>query len=254
MIDINNLNLYKDNSSIFQRYISLTNQKQILIDKVYNKIINNITSKKLNLLDIGCADGSVTLKIINKIKKSYRLDITAIETSTELINQFKSKTNCNINFINKNVELIENLPQSDFILMSHVISYINNLDNFLEKVINSLNRNAIALIVISNEFSDDKKVINAMKDKRINNTIINSIKNLLSKKDIKYSVEVVESEIDVSGVKNMNDSGKTIIEFLKHERFKNIPLNKIDDIQNTILSIAKENKLIKRENYIWIEK
>ena len=38
---INNLKLYKENPSIFQKYIELTNQKQILIDKVYKKIIEN---------------------------------------------------------------------------------------------------------------------------------------------------------------------------------------------------------------------
>ena len=31
---MHNLKLYKENPSIFQKYIALTNQKQILIDKV----------------------------------------------------------------------------------------------------------------------------------------------------------------------------------------------------------------------------
>ena len=152
------MNLYKDNSSIFQKYISLTNQKQILIDKVCKKIIDNINLKKIKLLDIGCADGAVTLKIIENIRNSYQLEVTVIEASTELINRFKSKMEYDINFINENVESIDILPQSDFILMAHIVSYINNLDCFLDKIINSLNENGIALIVVSNDYSDDKKV------------------------------------------------------------------------------------------------
>ena len=254
MVRINHLSLYKDNSEIFQKYISLTDQKQVLINKVYDKIINKFTLKKLSLLDIGCADGFVTLNIIDKIKSLYQLDITAIDASTKLINKFKANTNYNISFINEEVEALQSLPQSDFILMAHVISYINNLDKFLDKVIDSLNENAIALIVVSNEFSDDKKVKNATSSKTNNDTTTESIKNILSKKNIRYSVEVVETKIDVSGIKDMKEKGKTIIEFFKHERFENIPSEEIKDMRNAILGIAKDNKLIKRENYIWIEK
>ena len=246
-------NLYKNNSLIFKNYISLTNQKQILIDKVCKKIIDNINSKKIKLLDIGCADGAVTLKIIENIRKIYELEITAIEASTELINQFKSKTDYKINFINENVESINILPQSDFIVMAHVVSYINNLDCFLDKVINSLNENGIALIVVSNDYSDDKKVINHSNIPK--NSISTSIKSVLSKKKIKYEVEIVESDIDVSGIKNMNEDGKTIIEFFKHKTFNDISLDEVEEMRNKILEIVNENnKIIKREDYIWIYK
>ena len=89
---MHNLKLYKENPSIFQRYIALTNQKQILIDKVCKKIIENNISKELSLLDIGCADGMVTDKIIDKLRQLYQLEVTCIETSKELINQFKART------------------------------------------------------------------------------------------------------------------------------------------------------------------
>ncbi len=51
-----NLKLCRENPSIFQKYIALTNQKQLLIDKVYNKIIDNYRTEKITLLDIGCTD------------------------------------------------------------------------------------------------------------------------------------------------------------------------------------------------------
>ena len=98
----------------------------------------------------------VTDQIIDKLRKLYQLEVTAIETSTELINCFKSRTNYDINFINNNVESLDELPKSDFILIAHVVSYIDNLEIFLEKVMNSLNNNGIALIVVSNDHSDDK--------------------------------------------------------------------------------------------------
>ena len=94
---------------------------------------------------------------------------------------------------------------------------------------------------------------NILKGQKIEDTISNSVKSILSKKNIKYDVEVVESEIDISGIEDMNENGKTIIEFFKHKRFEEISLAEINNIRNTILKIANENKkIIKRENYIWI--
>lgn len=250
---MNKLNLYRDNPSIFQKYIELTNQKQLLIDKVYKKIIDNNVSKKLDFLDIGCADGMVTIQIIDKLKESYQLEVTAIELSTQLLSHFKSRTNYNINFINDNIESLNELPKADFILIAHVVSYIDNLERFLDKVMNSLNHNGIALIVISNDYSDDKKVKSSLKKKNCDDTILANIKKFLSKKKVKYDVEIVESEIDVSGIENMDENGKTIIEFFKHKKFEDISLDEINDIRNIILKMSNENKkIIKREDYIWI--
>ena len=248
-----NLKLYQENPSIFQKYIALTNQKQILIDKVCKKIIENNISKKLSLLDIGCADGIVTDQIIDKLIQLYQIEVTVIETSKELISQFKARTDYDIKFINDNVESMDRLPKSDFILLAHVVSYIDNLEKFIDKVINSLNSKGIALIVVSNDYSDDKKVKNILKGQKIEDTISTSVKSILSKKKVKYDVEVVESEIDVSGIEDLNENGKTIIEFLKHKKIEDISPDEIDDIRNKILNIANENKIIiKREDYIWI--
>ena len=124
---------------------------------------------------------------------------------------------------------------------------------FIDKVINSLNSKGIALIVVSNDYSDDKKVKNILKGQKIEDTISTSVKSILSKKKVKYDVEVVESKIDVSGIEDMNENGKTIIEFLKHKKIEDISPDEIDDIRNKILNITNENKIIiKREDYIWI--
>ena len=217
---MHNLKLYKENQTNIQKYIALTNQKQILIDKVCKKIIENNISKKLSFLDIGCADGIVTDQIIDKLIQLYQIEVTGIETSKELINQFESRTNYDINFINENVELLDKLPKSDFVLLAHVVSYIDNLEKFIDKVINSLNIKGIALIVVSNDYSDDKKVKNILKGQKI---------------------------------EDMNENGKTIIEFFKHKVFEEISSDEINNIRNTILNIANENKkIIKREDYIWI--
>ena len=247
-----NSSIYDKKPSVFQKYISLTNQKQILVDKVCEKIMLNNKSQNLSLTDIGCADGMVTTQIINKLKNVYQLDISAIEKSTSLINEFKSKTNFNINFINEDIELINTLPKSDFILMSHVISYIDNLELFLKKVIDSLNEKGSALIVISNDSSDDVKISSGSNNKKV---LLEKISQILLNNQVKYDIEFVESFIDVSGVYDMNDDGKTIIEFFKHKSFDEISSDDILNIKNKILEVAnKDKKIIKKENYIWFYK
>ena len=200
---------YNKNSSIFQRFIALTNQKEILINRVCNKIKGNNNSKNISLLDIGCADGMVTTRIIDKLKQNYNLEVTGIEASKELIDQFRNKKDYDINLINENVETLEKIPKADFILMAHVVTYINDLEKLLDKAMEALNRNGIALIVVSNDDSDDKKVKNYLNGQHDENSMSIIVQDVLSKKNINYNIETVESEIDVSGVEELNDNGKT---------------------------------------------
>ena len=247
-----NSSIYDKKPSVFQRYIALTNQKQLLIDKVCKRILLNNKSKKLSLTDIGCADGMVTLQIINELKKIFLLDTTVIEKSTSLINDFKSKTNLNINFINEDIEFVNALPKSDFILMSHIVSYINNLEKFLKKAFDSLSEKGIALIVVSNDHSDD---VMTSVEKNNKNQILEKIKLILTSNHVRYDIEIVESTIDVSGIYDMNDDGKTLIEFFKHKDINDISHDEIEKMRKEILAIANENKkIIKKENYIWFYK
>ena len=246
---------YNKNSSIFQRFIALTNQKEILINRVCNKIKGNNNSKNISLLDIGCADGMVTTRIIDKLKQNYNLEVTGIEASKELIDQFRNKKDYDINLINENVETLEKIPKADFILMAHVVTYINDLEKLLDKAMEALNRNGTALIVVSNDDSDDKKVKNYLNGQHDENSMSTIVQDVLSKKNINYNIETVESEIDVSGVEELNDNGKTIIEFLKHKKIEDISADEIDAMKNIILELSNENKkLIKKEDYIWIFK
>lgn len=246
---------YNKNSSIFQRFIALTNQKEILINRVCSKIKGNNNSKNISLLDIGCADGMVTTQIIDKLKHNYNLEVTGIETSKELIDQFRNKKDYDINLINENVETLEKIPKADFILMAHVVTYINDLEKLLDKAMEALNRNGIALIVVSNDDSDDKKVKNYLNGQHDENSMSTIVQDVLSKKNINYNIETVESEIDVSGVEELNDNGKTIIEFLKHKKIEDISADEIDAMKSIILELSNENKkLIKKEDYIWIQK
>ncbi len=248
-----NNNMYSENPSIFQKFVLLTNQKQILIDKVVRKIRNNYSKRNIKFLDIGCADGAVTIPIIEELSKSNNITTTGIEYSKTLLNDFKNNTDIKVNFINKDVELLEELPLSDFVLISHVLPYINDLESFLDKVIKALPKNSIALIVVSNPLSNDTKIKNQMLDKKTKEPLSTKIQELLNKKKILFEKEVIESTMDVSGLHNMSEDGKTLIEFFNHKKIDKIPYNDIQNMRKLILSYAnQEGHLIKKEDYFWI--
>ena len=245
--------MYSENPSIFQRFVLLTDQKQILIDKVVKKIRNNYSKRNIKFLDIGCADGTVTIPIVEELSKSNNITTTGIEYSKSLLEGFKNNTNIQVNLINKDVELLDELPVSDFILISHSLPYINDLESFLEKVVKAMSKESITLIVVSNPFSDDKKIKNQILNKKDKEPLSSKIQELLNKKKIPFEKEVIESTIDVSGLLNMSEEGKTLIEFFNHKRFDEIPYNDIQIMRKLILSYAnQQGHLIKKEDYFWI--
>lgn len=248
-----NKNMYGDNPSIFQRFVLLTDQKQILIDKVVKKIRNNYSKRNIEFLDIGCADGAVTIPVVEELSKSNNINVTGIDYSNALLKDFKNNTNIKVNLINKDVELLDELPLSNFILISHSLPYINDLESFLDKVIKALSKNSIALIVVSNPFSDDAKIKNQILDKKDKESLSSKIQKLLNEKKITFEKEVIESTMDVSGLLNMSEEGKTLIEFFYHKSFDEILDNDVKSMRELILSYAnKEGYLTKKEDYFWI--
>jgi ubiquinone/menaquinone biosynthesis C-methylase UbiE len=245
--------MYDNDSSIFQNYVALTTQKPILVSRVIDEIKKHFKTNQFAFLDIGCGDGIVTVPIINSLKNDYeKLEVICIEPSLDLINAFKKKTDYGVDFINKDVESISQLPKADFILMSHLLSYVQNTGTFLENAHQALSQNGLGLIVINNPNSDDsviKRQLLAGKDDNMSAII----QGVLSDRSIDYYVETIDSTIDVSGVTEMDDKGKTVIEFFKHQRFNEIPEDQINELRQAVLELCNsDGKLIKREDYIWI--
>ena len=250
-----NKHLYDKDSSIFQRYIALTTQKPILAHKVVSKIETQFPNKVISFLDIGCGDGTVTISVLEKLAGAKQVTTTCIEPSRDLINDFRQNTDIKVKFIEKNVETLSQLPKSDFILISHVLSYVKNPRALFDKVFKALTTDGITLVVVNNPNSDDSIIKRQLSIDDDNTNLSIDLQAILGQQKTPHHVEIVESTIDVSGCKSMNYDGKTIIEFFKHQRFEDIPSNDIAKMRNAILSLATtDNLLIKREDYIWIKK
>ena len=92
-----NLELYRENPSIFQKYIALTNKKQILINKVYNKIIDNNISKKI---------------YYEEYMKLYLKDNESIDNFKQLYSEYLDTYNskkAELSNLNKEIKIIKKL-------------------------------------------------------------------------------------------------------------------------------------------------
>ena len=150
--------------------------QNFLIDKIIvNKIINLINQDKLNILEIGPGNGSLTKKIINK--KPKNLDL--IEIDRDLVDEL-NKTFCVYKFVNiinanilkydlkKNYDLVvSNLPYN---ISSQVLIKLA-LMNIIPKQM---------ILMFQKEFAIK------LTDKKLN--AINSIINCFYKIDIKFHV------------------------------------------------------------------
>lgn len=153
-------NFYKKQSSTFQAYIKNTNQKEILAKNIIKKISSSFNlreDKEFVFTDIGAGDGKVTIPVINYLQNKCDLVCNIIEPSN-LIEDFQK--NCslkNVNYFKKKIDDLV-IPKSDFILVSHVLVYLDDLNKAVQDVHVALKDGGIALIIETNPDSNDVKM------------------------------------------------------------------------------------------------
>lgn len=249
---------YEKQSSTFQTYIKNTKQKEILVKNIIKKITSSFKKDQdFVFTDVGAGDGKVTIPIINFLKDKTKLTCNVIEPS-DLIDVLKQKSNFeNINYLKKKIEDV-NIPKSDFILVSHVLAYLNDYQKTIKSIYTSLKDKGIALIVTTNPKSGDVQLkIELGRDfaslKNINLT--KNIINFLETNNITHQLETIPSEINTSGCISLNEDGKAIISFFYHEPFDELTNKDIKDFQSAVNELSnKDNKLMKKDDYIWVLK
>ena len=137
-------------------YISHTDSKKSLTDKIYQyvksyslkkklKLINSFQFKNKELLDIGAGTGD----FIN-ICKNNGWSVTGVEPS-EKANKIASTKNL---VLKKDLEEIEG-KEYDVITMWHVLEHIPNLESYILKLKELLKENGVLIIAVPNYKSFD---------------------------------------------------------------------------------------------------
>ena len=142
-------------------YISHTDSKRNLFEKVYHlvrnislirklKLINSFNSEEKNLLDIGCGTGDFL-----KAAQNNDWNISGIEPNDSARNIANQKTNNSVFNIQK---LAQFKKQSfDVITLWHVLEHLPNLEEQIKTLKSLLNENGTLIIAVPNFNSFDAK-------------------------------------------------------------------------------------------------
>ena len=178
---------------------SLQEQINLLVDDLFD--YQDITSNKLNLLDIGCGTGLSTQILLNSKLGKHIDQITLLDTSPNMLKFAKEKSKTwNKKYKTVNGYLSELDEKFNVIIISSVLHHIPDLETFLKQVDGVLDNKGI-LIHIQDpngdflndiEYNDRKdqyeKELNLLPVKKkmtdyLPKKFIKSIKRLLNRKD-----------------------------------------------------------------------
>ena len=110
---------------------SLNSKSEIYRYEHLNNYLLKKNNKKLynHILEIGCGEGHHT-EFLTLISKK----ITSIDISSKAISRAKDRNLKNVEFINTLVDKIDRSLKFDLILISEVIYYVKNIDDFLKNI------------------------------------------------------------------------------------------------------------------------
>ena len=145
---------------------------------------------KGNILDIGCATGSLIRELRKKIKYS---NFTGVDTSADLIKTAKSKSVSNCKFIKKDFIKINKKYKFDLIIAAGVLAFYDDFSFALNKMINLLKKNGYLYIIgtFNSENIDTlvkfrNNYTKSNWEKGLNSYSTKTISNYLKKKKLKF--------------------------------------------------------------------
>ena len=142
-------------------YISHTDSKTSLVDKLYQfvksyslkkklSLLNSFNSEEKNLLDIGCGTGDFLLTC-----KNNGWNVVGVEPNSKAKNLADSKLNFNENTsVYSDLEKLAN-HKFDVITLWHVLEHVPNLEDYILKLKSLLKPKGILVVAVPNYKSYD---------------------------------------------------------------------------------------------------
>lgn len=217
--------VYTSNSNSYENYLKWCDEKE----KVLFELISEIESNYSSLLDIGAGNGELTKNLSSKFSS-----ITVIEPAKKRLKELTNNLiNANLNLFNEKFETVKLNGKFDFILSSHSIYYLKDLEQTLKKIKGFLNEKGKFLIVIKSaegelqEFMDffRKDVLN---EKYGASLKVDKIVNLLKKQG--FSVRIKEADVKLT-IPSINET-INLLDFFYNVSLKEISAGAIINIKS----------------------
>ncbi len=143
-------------------YISHTDSKETVVDKLYQivkkhalsnklKLINSFKTADKNLLDVGCGTGDFLL-----VCKNNGWKVTGVEPNTKAKIAAENKLNGkSASEIYPEINQINNEAQFDVITLWHVLEHVPNLEAYISTLKKLLKPNGVLIVAVPNFKSYD---------------------------------------------------------------------------------------------------
>ncbi len=241
----------------FPIFLQQTSGKKIELKNILSQLKKRYNLKNYErfiFTDIGAGEGILTYPITKFLSKKVNCDVYCIEPSN-LIDTLKKRfhTMQKIHFINKGAEETK-IPNSDFILLSHSMGYVKDRKKLAESLTNSLNKKGKILFVGTDPESTDMKFRKALIPQKRKKTKKVNIFDCFEEKGMKVSREYAFADIYLKDVFQRNEKGKGLMSFYYHKPTKEISETETNHFIETARKFASGNKLIKKIQFIWVEK
>ena len=245
--------LYNKNKSVFIDFINRTNQKDIIANTVMENISWITTDSNLVITDIGAGSGIIASKILSGILGKYDSVYRYIEPSRELIAEFNDNHSYeNVIFINEFIQNVD-LPKSDVIIASFVFQAIWEKRNLLKKMYDALNAWWVIIMVNQNIETLDFRLKHLLwySFADVTSDILFELDGL----GIMCSHEIKDSYFYwVQDILSLNEIWKNCISFLLFKNFEHITPSEVGKVLDYIKKNSIDNRLVRREDYIYIRK
>ena len=116
--------------------------------KIFNKVLNYINKKKINVLEIGCGAGFnlFDFKRLGKLKNIH-VEVYGIEFNTEYVQYGREKLG--LNLVSGGLDCLNNSTVLyDVVILSHVLEHFVDLTDALSKIKSVIHENSLVYIEV----------------------------------------------------------------------------------------------------------
>lgn len=222
---------------ISQRYETKKDYDYINTMLAFDIFKKDIEGKEI--LEIGCADGAMTEKLV---ECAGRVDV--VEPSARYCKMIRELEKVNTIY-NCFLDEIKDIKQYDVVVLAGLIHHIENPDEFLCIVKNFLKKDAIVLSTVPNVKSLHRKI--GVKMGLLNNEYGDSKRNLEFKQFGRYDIENFKSLFEKNGYRIIESFGYMIKPF-SSEIMETIDLSKKQI--SAMFEVGKEFQDISSQIYL----
>ncbi len=187
-----------DYKADFEKFLSFTNEKKVLLDEIVKEIKKNNAE---SLLDIGAGNGLLAIPLSKEIKR-----YVAVESKTKFVEKLTQEGLT----VYEGSFPIDINDSYDITLSSHALSYNQEIYiQYINKALELLNPGGIFIFITFRSQEDDWTSL--LKDLGIqqmdhNRVCFNSIIELLHKRSGSVTTRKIKTSLDTSAIEDMVDA------------------------------------------------